>query len=182
MSVLSAFFIGLAVNLDNFLIGMDLGLKHQPLPLLSNFLISLTSGLFAFFPAWLARVLFSSCLSYAETIGAALMIFYGLWCLKKAGEGNDSLLETQPEIPVRGRQALFLGVLLAVNCIPPAVSAGAFFLSPAAVGLFCCGFSFLSLWLGNRLGGKIAGSFGTKFLPHLSALLLILIGLWQLLF
>lgn len=182
MSVLFSFLIGLAVNLDNFLIGMSLGLKRQSLPFSSNFLISFISGLFAYLPARLTKAVFSGCLPAAERLGAVLMIFYGFFCLYKAFRETAFPSQVSPAVPVNGRQALALGILLAVNCVPPAVGAGAFAFPPAAVGLFCCIFSFLSLWLGNRMGGRLAETSGVRFLPHLAACLLIFIGgVWLLL-
>lgn len=182
MSVLFSFLIGLAVNLDNFLIGMSLGLKRQSLPFSSNILISLISGLFAYLPARLTRAVSSSCLPAAETIGAVLMILYGLFCLSEAFRETPFVSQEPALAPVNGRQTLVLGILLAVNCIPPAVSAGTFSLPPAAVGLFCGLFSFLSLWLGSRAGGRLAAKSGIRFLPHAAALLLILIGVISLWF
>ncbi|MCI8514288.1 MAG: hypothetical protein HFI93_06610 [Lachnospiraceae bacterium] len=182
MSVLFSFLIGLAVNLDNFLIGMSLGLKRQSLPFSSNFLISLTSGLFAYFPARLTKVIFINYLPAAQTAGAILMILYGLFCLCQACREMAFRTQVPPAAPVSNRQALALGVLLAINCVPPAISAGTFSFSPEATALFCCAFSFLSLWLGNRMGGQFAQKKGIRFLPYFAALLLILIGGIQLLF
>lgn len=177
MSVLFSFLIGLAVNLDNFLIGMSLGLKRQSLPFSSNLLISLISGLFAYLPARLTKAVFSGCLPTAGRIGAVLMILYGFFCLYEASRETALASQVPPAAPVNSRQAFVLGILLAVNCVPPAVSAGAFAFSPAAVGLFCCVFSFLSLWLGNRMGSRLAETSGIRYLPHLAAVLLIFIGM-----
>ena len=181
MSVFTSFWIDLAVNLDNFLIGMNFGIQNRRLSPAANLFLSLTSGFFAFIPAALSKWLFSSFSDIAETVGAGLMIFYGLCCLKHACDpapDSPALPDAVPFLQAF-RQFFFLGVLLAVNCIPPAISAGAFLLSPPAIGFFCFLFSFLSLGLGNLLGRRLPGCPLSRVLPHLSALLLILIGYVQ---
>ena len=161
MNIFLALLIGLAVNLDNLLIGIHLGLRRQRLTLWQNLVISGTTGLCAFGSVYAARLISGSFLAGTNLIGAAIMIFFGIFCLYQSLTDMDILI---------------LGFVLAVNCIPPSLAAGAMGLSPWWVGLFSTLFSFLSIHASILLGQRFLHYRGFSLLSPLSAGLLILIG------
>lgn len=121
MNILMALLIGLAVNLDNLLIGINLGIRRQRLTLWQNLLIGSTTGLCAFGSACAARLISGNFLVYTNLIGAAIMIFFGIFCLYQGLTDK----EEAPDISAAPRffDVLVLGFVLAVNCIPPSFGA-----------------------------------------------------------
>lgn len=134
MNIFLALLIGLAVNLDNLLIGIHLGLRRQRLTLWQNLVISGTTGLCAFGSVYAARLISGSFLAGTNLIGAAIMIFFGIFCLYQSLTEK----EASPSLDASPRflDILILGFVLAVNYIPPSLAAGAMGLSPWWVGLF----------------------------------------------
>lgn len=179
MSILYAFLIGLAVNLDNLLIGMNLSLRGQKLTLLQNLIIGATTGICAFAATFAARMISGNFLVYTNIIGALIMIVFGLYCLRQSLSGeSEPTLQDNPNL----KDILILSAVLAVNCLPPSFSAGAMNLSPGWIGGFAMLFSCLSMWISGRLGHRLHNTRLYTLLGPLSAILLILIGACELLF
>ncbi len=178
MNVLAAVMIGLAVNLDNLVIGLNFGVKHHRISVLSNALMSLITGVFAFLSTYLAGMLSSMLFSTTNLIGAVLIILFGAYCLctslfRPASPFTEPRGLSLPEL-------VGLGVLLAVNCVPPSLSAGVIGLNAGLVGTFSGVFSFLCLLIGNRLGDKLGKLKCLHMLEYLSSILLIAIGVMEL--
>lgn len=178
MNILMALLIGLAVNLDNLLIGINLGIRHQRLTIWQNLIIGSATGLCAFGSTCAARLISGNFLVYTNLIGAAIMIFFGIFCLYQGitehGETPD--INTAP----RFLDVLILGFVLAVNCIPPSFSAGVMQLSPWWIGFFSMLFSCLSIHVSVLLGQRFLRCKFFSVLTPLSAVLLILIGALEL--
>lgn len=179
MNILMALLIGLAVNLDNLLIGINLGIRRQRLTLWQNLLIGGTTGLCAFGSACAARLISGNFLVYTNLIGAAIMIFFGIFCLYQGLTDK----EEAPDISAAPRffDVLVLGFVLAVNCIPPSFGAGVMKLSPFWVGFFSMLFSCLSIHVSVLLGQRFLRCKFFSVLTPLSAALLVLIGVLELL-
>lgn len=179
MNILMALLIGLAVNLDNLLIGINLGIRRQRLTLWQNLVIGGATGLCAFGSTFAARLISGNFLVYTNLIGAAIMIFFGVFCLYQGVTAEDDT----PDINTAPRliDILILGFVLAVNCIPPSFSAGVMQLSPWWIGFFSMLFSCLSIHISVLLGQKFLRCRFFSVLTPLSAVLLILIGTLELL-
>lgn len=80
--ILSLIILALAVSLDGFAVGVMYGLRKIRIPLLSIFIISVCSGLIIFasmqIGVWILRFLPST---FAEIIGAAILIGIGIWAI-----------------------------------------------------------------------------------------------------
>ncbi len=81
MNIFMALLIGLAVNLDNLLIGIHLGIRHQRLSIWQNLVIGGTTGLCAFGSTCAARLISGHFLFYTNLIASAIMILFGIFCL-----------------------------------------------------------------------------------------------------
>lgn len=174
MNIIMALLIGLAVNLDNLLIGIQLGARHQQLRIWQNLIISGTTGLCAFASAYAACLISENFLVYTNLIGSAIMIGFGIFCLYQSVISED---ETPAVALSPGfRDILILAVVLSVNCIPPCFSAGVMKLSPWLTGFFSMLFSFFSLQISFALGHRLLQHRFFPALTPLSAILLILIG------
>lgn len=163
--------IGIAVNLDNFLIGLSLGLKHQKISMASNLLISAITALSAFAVTGFSNMLSQSTRIFGSVAGSLCLIVFGLYYLIKPDENTDKyeLLSL--------KQTLILGVILSVNCIPPSFSAGVFKIPPLLMGLCAGGFSMLSMFISSRFCVCFSKKTWIKKLSPLSYILLILLGL-----
>lgn len=178
MSIILALLIGIAVNLDNFLIGMNIGMRHQKLSLFSNAIIGMTTGICAFFSTYAAKLIASSLIAYTNVISSLVMILFAVYCLLDSLRGEEEALKYSP---MKLKDTVILGFVLAINCIPPAFSAGILELSPWYVAGFCALFSFISMYAGSRMGHNLTNNRFLKFLSPASSVLLILIGLGELL-
>ena len=176
MSMFLTVLIAIAVNLDNFLIGMNLGIRNQKLTIKSNGIIGLFTGLCSFFVAAAASMLTDTLIQYANLFGALIMILFGTYCL------ITELLhkETSSHVSVMtAKDTCILGLVLSINCIPPSFSSGMAGLNPISLGVFSALFSFLSMHFSNRLGETLAKYRFLCFLTPISSVLLILIGIFE---
>lgn len=177
MSILLCILISIAVNLDNFLIGINLGLKNRKLSLFNNIIIALMTALTTFTASlvtWLISDIFAAA---SSAFGAAFLIIFGVYCLCL----NDSETEiTEKYMELTVAKTVTLGLVLSANCIPPAFSAGMLGISPLIIGLYAGIFSFLCMFLSNHFGSFLGKfKYVTKLTP-LSNGLLILTGLIEL--
>lgn len=173
MQFIVSLLLGIAVNLDNFLIGFGLGSRGQKLSLRANGLMAAMTGLFAYVGVDLAQSLSQDVAAAAKVWGALALMGYGFWC----GRPRRGMPEEPPSYTLGDlRQILGLGAVLAINCLPPALSAGAVGLSPLPVVASTTLCSLFTMALGNRLGFSLSAKEDFQFLSPLSAWLLLLIG------
>lgn len=182
MSIMFPLLIGIAVNLDNFVIGMNMGIRGQKLTIFSNFLIGFTTGVCAFGSTYAARLISGNFLVYTNFIGAVIMIFFGYFCLiKDSIPKNTTDLEKENDFCAPCMQeTVFLGFVLAINCIPPSFSAGVMDMSPLYIAFFAALFSCISMHVSNRLGYRLLHFRFIKMLSPASSILLIAIGIIEL--
>lgn len=177
--MLTALLIGIAVNLDNFIIGINLGVRSQKLTLASNTIIALTTGICAFASTYAAMLISGNFLVYTNIIGSIIMVVFGVYCLIKSAVKQQE--ETLPDFSsLAPKDTCVLGFVLAINCIPPSFSAGIMSLSPYYVGFFSALFSFLCMFISNRLGYHLIRYRFIRLLIPGSAILLIFIGVFEL--
>ena len=165
--------IGIAVNLDNFLIGVSLGLRQCRLSMSSNLLIAAVTAFFSFAAAALSDILSENLLFFGQLAGSAFLIGFGLFCLFRPDD-NDRVAQKYHLMTVK--QTFMLAFVLSVNCIPPAFSAGIFRISPVLMGLCAGMFSFACMYISNRFGNYFIQKPWIQKLTPFSYLLLILIG------
>ena len=176
MSIFLTVLIAIAVNLDNFLIGMNLGIRNQKLTIKSNGIIGLFTGICSYFVTAAAGLLTDNVIQYAHLFGAVIMILFGSYCLiselfQKESYSHLSIMTL--------RDTCILGLILAVNCIPPSFSSGMAGLNPISMGSLSALFSFLSMFFSNRLGETLANYPFLKFLTPLSSIILIFIVIFE---
>lgn len=174
MSVTMCILISIAVNLDNFLIGVNLGLKHQKLTLLSNLIIAGVTAVCSLLATGLSDMISDDLLFFSNLVGAAFLIVFGVFCLLKQ-EDDEKLMEKYKDLSLK--KSFLLGLVLSINCIPPAFSAGIFNIPPLLMGAFSGVFSFLCMFVSNRFGRFFHKFSWIDKLTPISYLLLIAVGL-----
>lgn len=175
MEIFMALLMSIAVNLDNFMIGIRLGLDQKPVPLFPNLVISAFTGLFAGIFSGLPGILPPMAVTAANAAGAMMILAFGICCLCSRDSVEDRQL---PGLSPKG--ACLLGISLAANCIPPAIGAGISGISSLAMALFCGICSFVCLHNGSRAGTRLRDKGISRHLKNISALLLIMIGMLEL--
>lgn len=128
MTIVLGLLMGIAVNLDNFLIGISLCLKHQKLTFPSNILISAVTA-----AAASAVTVFSDMLSHHTRIfgtvaGSLSLIVFGLYCLLNRGR-----IQKNMNFYPLNRHFLSVSYLL-LTVYRPAFSAGIFKIPAAFYG------------------------------------------------
>ncbi|PKM83484.1 MAG: sporulation membrane protein YtaF [Firmicutes bacterium HGW-Firmicutes-13] len=82
MSILSLILLGLAVSLDGFGVGLAYGVRNLRIPVLSLFIISISSALailFSMFTGMLAANYLSS--EAASMVGGTILVLVGVWII-----------------------------------------------------------------------------------------------------
>lgn len=168
--------LGFAVNLDNFMIGLSLGMRRQRVSLQANVVMALLTGGMTFCSMRFAQMLSHDLAVWANLVGALLLIAFGVFCIfHNAEEGEQGYgVECWSEI-------FILGVLMAINCIPPAFSAGAMGMNSAVVTVssFVC--AFVCMGVSSQLGSRLRSARRFAHLDQAAAGLLILIGFLEVL-
>jgi putative sporulation protein YtaF len=196
-------FIGIAANLDNLGIGVSYSLKSTRIPFVSNLLIALVSMVAAYLSITAGTLIsqFIS-LSIANFVGSFLLIFLGLKCiiesLKQEKEeaavavhSNSNLTKVMKEPDaldlnndkvISWKESILLGLALAINCLALGLGAGITGVSPLFATISIGFFSVLTIAVGSLVGSKLSGSRIGKYSNFAAGLLLILIGIYEIMF
>lgn len=183
MHIFSVLLLGVATNLDNFIIGMSIGFQGKRIGPAKNIVIALFSGVASFICCYAA----SFCTSLGRIpniMGGVLLILLGAGPLMIKRPGRREEEPGCPAVPggpqpLSWRETLTVALALAANCLAAAFAAGMTGLSAAGVALVTGGFSLACVGLGNRIGRRGSRLLPGPWLERAACLLLILIGIWE---
>ena len=206
MHWLTILLIGVAANLDNLGISVSYGLKSTRIPFISNLVIAVISMLCAYLSitagAWISHFI---TLKIANIIGGCLIIFLGGKCIWESlypktatlpsakpdfepihVDSNYSRVIAHPDLAdinedkvITIKEAILLGLALAMNCLAMGLGAGFTGISPLLATISIGAFSMLSITFGIMLGSKITGNRIANYSNIISGLLLIMIGIYE---
>jgi putative sporulation protein YtaF len=196
-------FIGIAANLDNLGIGVSYSLKSTRIPFVSNLLIAVVSMVAAYISIT-AGTLISQyiSLSIANYGGGFLLIILGLKCiidcikLEKEqshvfvqSDSNFSKVIREPDRldlnndkVISWKESVLLGSALAINCLAIGFGAGITGVSPIFATFSVGIFSVLTIAIGSSVGSKLCGTRVGKYSNIVSGIILILIGIYEMVF
>ncbi len=203
MQLFSSLLFGISASLDALLMGIAYGIRRVHIGFWANMLISLITLLgtcLSVGAGSLLGPLLPS--SLGKWIGSVILILYGLYYLmksmnslwkkypqeiKKASPASRRTELTKTEdsrntMPLSIPSAMTLGLLLSVNNIGIGLSASIAGLSLAPAAAMTVLFSVAFLSLGNRLGKSCLSRHIGDAADPISGALLILLGVWELLF
>lgn len=189
-------------NIDNLGVGITYGIRNIKIRLGSNTLIAVICFLMSIggitIGVWLSNILPGA---FPLIFGAFLLVVIGLRIIllakpsnKETSKGHVSQSKSfnnilkNPEVADRDNsgdigwgEAIVLGIALSANTITNGVGAGLLGLSPLAISITAAIGSLVSVWLGVRLGSKVAdvriGSFTVgQFGTVLSGVIIIIIA------
>ncbi|WP_026962240.1 manganese efflux pump [Alicyclobacillus herbarius] len=195
-SWLTVVVIAVASNLDNAGVGIAYGVRGIRISWLANLVISLLSGVMTY-AAGLAGHVLSRYLPVrvAAAIGGGIIILVGMWILlepirsHRVKNGGHTMVTQILRDPVKAdldksqtislREALILGVALALNAIAGGFDAGISQIGvlTTAVAVAIAGFLLLavSAWVGRRFAAQYLGGYAA----YLAAILLVAVGIHQ---
>lgn len=203
MHWLSILLLSIASNMDNWGIGLSMGLRSIRIPILSNVTIA-----FITMAGTLAAMETGSYISgimhkqIANDSGGAVMILLGCWSLWKMikekrnkknpasvynnRRGSDVTVLKHPDEAdinhdqiISWRESLMLGLALAFNNIATGFGAGTTGISPMPTTILTGLFSILFIGMGCRIGQTASHTVLGRYAEFTGALLLVLIGLYE---
>lgn len=210
MHILSIVILGIAANLDNLGIGLAYGIRKIKIPLISNLIIALLSGiatLITSFAGHLLLYLFPNVL--CNILGGSIVSLVGIWIIvfyfknmnkdvmlikaekdqtKDITMENLRIIIKQPEradIDYSGhisiKESILLGIALSVNCLATGLGAGMTGLSIFGMTLSVVFFSLVTIFFGVYLGKRYVSYYLGDKATIIAGILLILIGIYEML-
>ncbi|PWW05117.1 putative sporulation protein YtaF [Paenibacillus cellulosilyticus] len=200
MHWVSVVIIGIAANIDNLGVGITFGARSTRVPWLSNLVIALISASAAFV-AMTAGSLLAHLFPvlWGNVIGGLILIAMGLWGIRsqlikgKMGRAPDVQEREAASDPNTGQsnrekrmvsraESVSIGLALSVNAMASSFGAGISGVSPLLCSLSVGLFSYLTVELGVRIGIRFARSPLGRYAEFIGCALLILIGIYEIMF
>ncbi|WP_217558761.1 sporulation membrane protein YtaF [Paenibacillus sp. GbtcB18] len=187
--------LGFAISssLDNLGVGISYGIRKIRIGMLSNLIVAGVCFLFSYTGIWFGKWISSVLPGMLPVLLSAFSLFFiGIRIILMAAPGKEPEVASSPskrnENGLRSilrnpeqvdrdnskhigiAESFILGIALSANALTNGLSAGLLGLSPFAISLTAAFGSFLTVWLGVWLGGKVAririgsftlGQFGT---------------------
>lgn len=185
MTWLTIFAFAIASSIDNLGVGMSYGLQKVQIQMQQNFLIAVICFLFSmggiYFGIWVFTIIPGM---LPVILGAVLLFIIGIRIILLAKPQKDQKQETglkgllkNPEEAkgyagnrIGWLESIVLGIALSANALTNGIGAGLIGLSPLAISLTAAAGSFFTVWLGVKIGTRVAdikigsftiGQFGT---------------------
>lgn len=203
MQWVTILFIGIAANLDNLGIGVSYSLKSTRIPFGSNLLIAVVSMAAAYLSITAGTFVSQYIpLILANYIGGSILIFLGskciFDCLKQEKESSHVIVHSNSNFSkvirepdsldlnndkvISWKESILLGSALAINCLAIGLGAGITGISPLFTTLSVGIFSILTIALGDLVGSNLGGTRIGKYSNIVSGIILILIGIYEMVF
>lgn len=204
MHIISLIFLSLAANLDNLSISLAYGIKKVRIPLLSNIVISSASGIITLITCIFGYYLRGVIPDHlCNIIGGCLISIMGIWTIiefflgKKKEKSSSFFINSdnhgdylnilqhprEADMDFSGdisiKESVILGIALALNCFATGLGAGMTGLNAFAIAMLTIIFSFVSIYLGLKIGRKCAASWLGDKASIIAGLLLIVMGLYE---
>lgn len=179
-------------NLDNLVLGLSFGLKGIRIGPVSNLMVGLITLVGTVLSMGLGKILLAVLpAGVADFLGSGAILLMGLWLLagsfrrargKGAARTNDVRFDRDCSNIIEPGEALALGLALTLNNMGLGIGASTMGLGVAATSLGSCLCSLVFLWVGNRAGcGRVSRALG-RWAEPISGVLIVLMGLYGLLF
>lgn len=210
MYLLSVILIGIATNLDNLGIGLTYGIRKIRVPLKTNIVISLLSGVAMVLSCYAGHMLKHILpLNIGNALGGILVSLIGLYTVveyffngrKQNNIQRSDIIKPEDTFknlrgimddPCRAdkdysgdisiKEALLLGIALAINCLGTGIGAGMTGVFVWSLSISVMVFSFISISLGVYAGRKYASQHLGDRATVLAGLVLFLVGLYEIFF
>jgi putative sporulation protein YtaF len=203
MHILSILFFCIASSSDSFVIGLSYGSKAIRINFWSNFFVACISCVGTFVAMALGKSIYTIMPQhYTRILGSLLLILYGFYILnsslkikknkdKRICESDGAkhyhdyiehpeLLDKDNSKEIEPQEAMALGLVLSINNIGIGVGASISGLNIYTTSLLSLLFSMIFIKLGFGIGNKISSSRLAKYSEYMSAVLIIVLGIYEL--
>lgn len=170
--------LGLAVNLDNLLLGLSCGMAKKHIPWFQNLIIALISGLFGGLSCAVAHLIPEKFTMISALLGSLILFCIGASAIFKGIKKRDPALEC-PLRCTSVREICIISVALALNCLAVSFGMGMSDVPFLLLGISMTAFSFIGVGIGNHLGKNAVRVLKSNWLDILSGLLLVAIAVWE---
>lgn len=203
MYIIPSILLAFSSSLDSLIIGIAYGIKNIKIKLGINIIIALIVTLGTFLSMLLGAILSNFIPIYiCNYIGAILLILVGLWMTvdyfkeqKSLNKKNSDLIEslhyeeiltnnktadTNGSGNIELKEAISLALALSINNFALGLGASMSGISIPLTTIFTFIFSIIILILGLKIGNSFLSKIFGKYSALLSAIIIILMGIYQL--
>lgn len=199
MHALSILLFAIASSSDNFIIGLSYGAKKIKINFTSNLLVALISCAGTVIAMLFGKLLCSFITPrLANIFGGIILTLFGVFMLfntfrKEVNENKSQIkhyngLLKNPEVvdknnskTIEFKEAVTLGIILCINNIGLGIGASITGLNIYTTSLSSLIFSILFIKIGCYFGSVISNSKLSEYSEGISAILIILLGIYELL-
>ncbi|MFF2755763.1 manganese efflux pump [Psychrobacillus sp. NPDC058041] len=148
-------------SIDNLAVGISYGIREIHIGVVKNFLIAIICFLMSMagisFGIWLSSFLPGV---LPVIVGAFLLFVIGIRIILLARSSNSGAIKTDTKSNNLGiigwGESIFLGIALSANALTNGLSAGLLGFSPLAISATAAIGSYISIWIGVKLGVKLS--------------------------
>ncbi|WP_125152381.1 sporulation membrane protein YtaF [Clostridium rectalis] len=197
MHILSALFFAISSSGDGFVVGLSYGINKIKINNRSNFIIAFIAGMGTFLSMLCGKLLLNIISpNIANVIGSVILMIFGLYMLftalntkQKSIKDTDyeNVLKNPEIIDINGsknietKEALMLGFILCLNNIGLGIGASITGLNIYITSISSFLFSIIFIQLGVIIGEQFLSDNLAKYSNVVSAIIIILLGLYELL-
>ena len=174
MHITAEILLGVAVNLDNMVIGISYGLSGKRIGWLHNAFLAFISGGFSAGAGVLAQLMIFRFTKIAAVFGTILLIVMGLYTIIDGLRHDQAVTECNKK--ASWLETSYLGVILGINCIPVSFGAGLSSVPWLSLSLAIAMCSFAFVAAGNYIGYSARRHYNSKWINVISGVLLIVTG------
>lgn len=201
MNFVSMVMLGIAANLDNLGIGLTYGLRKIKIPLLSNIVIAVLSGVATILSSFAGSTLLHilPC-KLCSLLGGVVVSIVGVLTILSLRENVEKKTSNNIQIttqnlqiilkePCRAdadnsghisiKEAILLGMALAVNCLATGLGAGMIGVNVLELTISIMFFSLLTIFSGGYIGRHYFSGFLEKRATLIAGVILIVIGVYK---
>ncbi|MBL4937131.1 sporulation membrane protein YtaF [Clostridium sp. YIM B02515] len=192
MHILSSFLFAFSANIDNLAVGIAYGIKNLKINILKSAIVAFMSCLGTFGAMMFGKAIYHLVPKHlTNSLGSIVLICLGLWSLYEAFKTNnknsyEQIMDDPEKIDkdksgiIDTREALVLGLALAVNNIGMGIGASITGINLWITSLLTFIFSFVFIPLGIFLGQKYFSNLIGKFASILSGIIIICLAIYEL--
>lgn len=180
LNILKALAFAFSANIDNIAIGISYGIKKIKIGSKINLIIAILMAIITYITMFVGKSisnLFN--INLIHKIGAYSLILIGTYLLFKEIFFKIKEKDNEELSNLTLKNILIIVFTLSTNNIATGIAASMIGINIYLTFLFTFIFSFLLLYIGNKIGRNILNKRIEKYSNILSALILIILGLFQ---
>lgn len=205
MYIFPIIFFAISSSSDNFIVGISYGINKIKINFINNIFIALISGIGTFLSMAFGKALLNIIpLEKANLLGSSVLILFGLYMFINSLKNlyikdkdiceinieeknyyhnilnNPEVIDADGSNNIEFRESISLGMVLCINNIGLGIAASITGLNMYLTSLCSFLFSVLFIQLGYYVGNKFLSKRLSKYSEIVSALIIIILGIYEL--